>query len=165
MSMRSATTADAACVADIYNHYIKHTTVTFEEQAVAANDMAQRIKEVLDAKLPWLIYEEERRVIGFAYASKWKGRCGYRYSVESTVYLGNDAVGKGYGGTLYRQLLHDIKLIGMHTVMAGIALPNDASVALHERLGFAKCGLFSQVGFKFDTWIDVGYWQLNVDKI
>ena len=85
--IRSATTADAAAIAAIYNHYVLNTSVTFEEDAVPANEMAQRITDTLEAELPWLVWEEHGRVLGYCYASKWKSRCAYRYSVETTVYL------------------------------------------------------------------------------
>jgi len=99
-------------------------------------------------------------LLGYCYASKWKGRCAYRYSVESTVYLSPDATGKGIGSKLYGTLLAELRQRQFHTVIGGIALPNPASVALHEKLGFEKVAQFRQVGNKFGRWIDVGYWQL-----
>lgn len=100
------------------------------------------------------------QLLGYCYASKWKGRCAYRYSVESTVYLSPDATGKGIGSKLYGTLLAELRQRQFHTVIGGIALPNPASVALHEKLGFEKVAQFRQVGNKFGRWIDVGYWQL-----
>lgn len=157
--IRSATTEDAVQICDIYNHYVKHTTITFEEKPVATEDMEQRITEVLK-DLPWLVWEENATIQGFAYASKWKGRCAYRYSVESTVYIHPDSQGRGIGSKLYQELLSQLSHCRMHTVMAGIALPNEVSIKLHEKLGFKKIAHFREVGWKLKKWIDVGYWQL-----
>lgn len=157
--IRSATLDDAARISEIYNHYVLHSTVTFEGQVVSADEMRQRIAEVLDG-LPWLVWVENGVIQGFASASKWKVRSGYRHSVESTVYLAEGSTGKGMGSALYRALVAELRERRLHTVIGGVALPNDASVALHEKLGFKKVAHFREVGWKFDKWIDVGYWQL-----
>ena len=162
MSIRMATVEDAAAIAAIYNPYVADSCVTFETEPVQAAGMAARITEVLDAGLPWLLAEDAAGAAGFAYASKWKGRCAYRFSVESTVYLHWDHTGRGIGRALYGRLLEEIRARRMHAVIGGIALPNAASVALHERLGFRKVAHFEQVGYKQDRWIDVGYWQLLI---
>lgn len=160
--IRTATAEDAVGIAPIYNHYIEATWVTFETEPVSVDDMAQRIRETLDLPLPWLIAEEGGKVAGYAYASKWKGRCAYRFSVESTIYLHPDATGRGLGVRLYSALIDAIKAVSMRSVIGGIALPNDASIRLHERLGFKKVGHFEKVGFKHEQWVDVGYWQLQL---
>jgi len=160
MDIRPAAPAHASAIATIYNHYIVSTTVTFETERVTAADMQARIEETQSASLPWLVAEEGDRVLGYAYASKWKGRCAYRYSVESTVYLDAECIGRGIGKALYSTLIDDLRERGMHAVIGGVALPNAASIALHEALGFRKVAHFEQVGFKQDRWIDVGYWQL-----
>lgn len=157
--IRDAVAADAARIAEIYNHYVLHTIVTFEEETIGADEMAKRMDEVRAASLPWLVAEAAGRVAGFAYASKWKGRCGYRFSTEVTVYLDHDAGGRGLGSTLYGDLFPMLVDRGVHAAMGGIALPNRASVALHEKFGMQKVAHFKEVGFKFGTWIDVGYWQ------
>ena len=162
MSIRMATVEDAAAIAAIYNPYVADTCITFETEPVQAAGMAARITEVLDAGLPWLLAEDAAGVAGFAYASKWKGRCAYRFSVESTVYLHRGHTGRGIGRALYGRLLEEIRARRMHAVIGGIALPNAASVALHERLGFRKVAHFEQVGYKQDRWVDVGYWQLLI---
>ena len=160
MDIRPAAPAHASAIATIYNHYIVSTTVTFETERVTTGDMQARVEETQSASLPWLVAEERDRVLGYAYASKWKGRCAYRYSVESTVYLDADCTGRGIGKALYARLLDALRERGMHAVIGGVALPNAASIALHEALGFRKVAHFEQVGFKQDRWIDVGYWQL-----
>lgn len=157
--VRPVSTADAEAITRIYNHYIRDTVITFEEEEIAATVMASRIDEVLGAGLPWLVVEQDGEIAGYAYAGKWKGRCAYRYSVESTVYLDHQRTAQGLGRLLYRELLSLLRGQSIHAVMGGIALPNEASVALHERLGFAKVAHFREVGFKFGRWIDVGYWQ------
>jgi L-amino acid N-acyltransferase YncA len=158
--LRRATTADAAAIAAIYNHYVANTIVTFEEEAVPEADMAGRIGETLAAGLPWLVAEENGRVLGYAYAGKWKSRCSYRFSLETTVYLDQAATGRGLGTQLYTALIAEAKPRGMHALIGGVALPNAASVALHEKLGFREVARFREVGWKFDQWIDVGYWEL-----
>jgi len=157
--IRPAVAADCEAIARIYNYYIRETTITFEEQEVMVPEMAARLTEVSGAGLPWLVAEDPTSVIGYAYASKWKGRCAYRFSAESTVYLDPSRTQSGIGRRLYEALLDALRQKSIHVVMGGIALPNDASVRLHERLGFEKVAHFREVGFKFDRWIDVGYWQ------
>ena len=158
--LRAATTADAAAIAGIYNHYILNTIVTFEEEAVPAAGMSRRSADTLAAGLPWMVWDEVGKVLGYAYASKWKSRCSYRFSVESTVYLAQIATGRGIGTKLYADLIARLKQDDYHGIIGGVALPNDASVALHEKLGFVKVAHFKEVGWKFDKWIDVAYWEL-----
>lgn len=162
MHIRDATSVDAATIAEIYNHYILNTTITFEEQAVTDIEMAQRIADVQMAKLPWLVVEQDSRVVGYAYATKWRARHAYRYSVESTVYLAPELVGRGLGTSLYSALLVQLAGAGYHLVIAGIALPNTGSIVLHETMGFKNVAQFAEVGFKFDKWLDVGYWEKRI---
>lgn len=157
--IRSAEATDAQAIADIYNYYVDNTTVTFEEQRVSAEQMLARVSEVQAASLPWLVIEESGKVVGYAYANKWKARSAYRFSVETSVYLENGTGGRGLGSLLYEALFRMLKHQGIHAVIGGIALPNEASVSLHERLGMKKVAHFEQVGFKFEKWLDVGYWQ------
>ncbi len=157
--IRDATPGDAAAIAAIYNHYIENTTITFEEETVPAAVMAERIAQVTGTH-PWLVDEDGGAVRGYAYASAWRARASYRHSVESTIYLAQSRTGRGVGGALYRELLARLRAADFHTVVGVIALPNPASVALHETLGFRKVGQLEQIGRKFETWLDVGYWQL-----
>lgn len=161
--IRDALASDAAAIAAIYNHYVVQTPVTFETEPVDAATMAARIAEIHDTQLPWLVITNEAaEIIGYAHASKWKGRCAYRYSVETTVYLAPGLGGRGLGSALYAVLLAALRERGLHVAIAGIALPNAASVALHEKLGFEPAGRFREVGWKFEQWLDVGYWQLRL---
>jgi L-amino acid N-acyltransferase YncA len=156
--IRPVIPADVAAVVAIYNHYIETTVVTFEEKPVTAEEMAARVTEI-SATLPWLVCEDGGLVVGYAYASKWRVRPAYRYSVESTVYLDPAVTGRGWGTRLYTALLDELRARKIHAVIGGIALPNTASVALHEKMGFTQVAQFREVGWKFDRWIDVGYWE------
>ena len=157
-AIRPASFADAPAICAIYNHYVTDTIVTFEEQPVPAADMQSRMAAVLD-KLPWLVLEHDGGIAGYAYASPWKSRIGYRFAVESSIYLAPTQVGHGSGSALYQNLLDDLRARNIHCVIGGAALPNPASAALHEKLGFTQVAHFRENGFKFGRWIDVAYWQ------
>lgn len=162
MNIRDASVEDAEAIASIYNHFVLTTSISFEEAAVPAVEMAGRIADVQAAGLPWLVAQIDGAVAGYAYATKWRVRHAYRFSVETTVYLSPAHAGKGLGTALYRALLARLRDGGYHSAIGGIAQPNAASVALHEKLGFEKVALFREVGFKFDRWVDVGYWELKL---
>jgi phosphinothricin acetyltransferase len=160
-TLRDASAADADAITAIYNHYVATTTISMENDPVSSDDMASRIAGIQDAGLPWLVLVEDGRLCGYAYASQWRARPGYRHAVESSVYIDPALRGRGHGLALYRALL--ARLDGrFHTVIGGIALPNAASIALHERLGFRQVACFHEVGHKFGGWVDVGYWQLTL---
>lgn len=157
--IRLAEVSDAAAIAGIYNPYIANTTITFEEQRVSAEQIAQRILDIQAASLPWLVAEEAGQIVGYAYASPWKARSAYRHSVEVSVYLQEQAQGQGWGSRLYKALFSALKEREVHVAIGGIALPNPGSIALHEKFGMEKVAHFKEVGFKFGQWLDVGYWQ------
>lgn len=157
-TLTAATAEDAPAICAIYNHYVANTTVTFEEEPVAVDAMAQRVAEIT-ARLPWLVAHAGGRLLGYAYATPWRARSAYRFSVETTVYLDPTQTGRGVGRELYAALLDDLKARGLRTAIGGITQPNAASVALHERMGFRQVAQFREVGFKFGRWLDVGYWQ------
>jgi phosphinothricin acetyltransferase len=161
-TIRDCTDADVPRICDIYNHYIRETVVTFEETPILAAEMARRIAEVRK-RFPWLVIESNGVVAGYAYAGLWKTRSAYRFAVESTIYLAADAAGRGLGTALYTRLLQALPACDARRVLGCIALPNDPSVALHEKLGFKKIGIFERVGWKFDRWVDVGYWGLTYE--
>ncbi len=158
--IRDAEPNDAERVCRIYNPYVQNTIITFEEEPVSGEQMQTRIGEIQARALPWIVYGEAGDVVGYAYASRWKSRSAYRHSVESTVYVAGDCTGRGIGSALYEELLSRLRQTSVHAIMGGIALPNEASIRLHERFGFRKIAHFEQIGFKLGRWIDVGYWQL-----
>jgi phosphinothricin acetyltransferase len=159
---RRVTPADAAAIIAIYNHYIATTTISFEENPVSEEEMAQRIKDV-SVNMPWYVEEQGGEVLGYAYATPWRVRSAYRFSVETTVYVSPGHPRKGIGASLYQVLIDDLRGRGIHVVLGGIAQPNAASVALHERFGFEKVAHFKDVGRKFEQWVDVGYWELRLN--
>ncbi len=161
-TVRAATPGDCDAMADIYNHYVRDTVITFEEEPISAEELRNRLSEVQSGGLPWLVAMEGDAVSGYAYAGKWKGRCAYRYTVEISIYLRNDQTGKGIGTRLYAALCAVLRAKQLHVVIGGIALPNAASVALHESLGMTKVAHFPEVGFKLGRWVDVGYWQMRL---
>lgn len=158
-SIRAATSSDAPAIAEIYNWYIANSCCTFEEEPLSDAQMAQKLACV-DVDKPWVVLEEEGVLLGYAYASIWKARAAYDRSREVTVYLRRDAAGDGRGRQLYQHLIDELRNEPIHSLIASIALPNASSVALHESLGFTKAGQFSEVGYKFGEFVDVGYWQL-----
>ncbi len=162
--LRAVSPQDANQLAEIYNYYILNTTVSFEEQPISIQDMEKRIFEKI-TKLPWIVYEKESRILGYAYASPWKPRAAYRQSAESSVYLNPDYQGQGIGSMLYQELLQLLKKMNFHAIMAGIALPNSGSVALHEKFGFEKVAHFKEIGYKFGEYIDVAYWELLISRM
>lgn len=157
--IRPVKASDAPDICKLYNYYVFNTHVNFEEEAVTVEGMEGRIGGV-SQNHPWLVYEHEGKVIGYAYASAWKSRCSYRHSVETSVYIAHQHKGKGLGSLLYDALLKELKQTNAHAIIGGIALPNEASVALHEKFGFEKIAQFKEVGFKHNKWIDVGYWEV-----
>ena len=162
--IRPAESADADGIAAIYNYYVANTVVTFEEEQCTAQQMAARVRETLALDLPWLVAENDGgQVIGYAYASRWNGRCSYRYSLEITVYLSHLVMAQGWGSRLYDALFGELRKRPVHVLIAGIALPNAASIALHEKFGMRKVAHFSEVGHKLGQWHDVGYWQVMRD--
>jgi phosphinothricin acetyltransferase len=161
--IRAVKLEDAREIVEIYNYYILNSCVTFEELALSAEEMRGRI-EVAHLKFPWLVFEKDNKIIGYAYASAWKPRSAYKHTVESTVYLKKEAINNGVGSLLYAALISQLTDLGFHALIGGISLPNEASVALHEKFGFEKIAQFKEVGYKFQKWIDVGYWELLINK-
>lgn len=157
--IRAVTENDAERISSIYNYYVENTTITFEEEIISVDDMKDRISDI-SLEYPWLVYEHEDEIVAYAYANLWKSRCAYRYSLEVTIYGANDMPQRlGIGTKLYKKLFQELDSRMVRNLIAVIALPNKASVGLHEKLGFEKAGHFKEVGYKFDQWIDVGYWQ------
>jgi phosphinothricin acetyltransferase len=159
LTIRDATARDAEAICAIYNPHIRNTIVSFEEIEVPISEMRERIAGVMQS-FPWLVAEQNGALLGYAYAGFFTDRSAYRHSVFSTIYVHEKAQRKGVGTMLYSALLERLRAPHIHVVIGGIALPNAASVALHEKCGFKKVAHLSEVGFKFGRWIDVGYWQI-----
>ena len=156
--IRRAVEHDAEPLSRIYNHYIENSVITFEEETVDAPEMAARIRKVT-GEYPWLVWEENGEVRGYAYASRWRERTAYRFACELTVYLHPEATGRGAGKALYSRLIEELSARGFHSLLGCITLPNPASERLHIGLGFEKVAHFHEAGYKFDRWLDVGYFE------
>ena len=157
--IRLATAADAEAIAAIYRPVVESTTISFETAPPDRDEMARRLADTLVAH-PWLVCDIDGRVAGYAYASKHRVRAAYQWSVDTSVYVDADRRRSGVGRGLYRSLFAILAAQGFFNAFAGIALPNTASVALHEAVGFEPIGVYRRVGFKLGAWHDVGWWQL-----
>ena len=158
MRLRLATAVDAAAVADIYAPYVSATAVSFETEAPDAAEMRDRI-EAVAGRYPWIVAEEDGALLGYAYASAFRSRAAYRFAVESTVYVAERAQRRGIGRRLYELLLWTLEAQGFTQAIAAITLPNQASLMLHQSLGFAEAGVYRHVGFKLGQWRSVALWQ------
>ena len=158
MKLRLATADDAAAIASIYAPYVTDSAVSFETDPPGEAEMRARI-EAAGPLYPWLVACEDDRLLGYAYAGAFRARRAYRFTVETTVYLEDSAQGRGIGRTLYSALLPLLEAQGFTQAIAAITLPNDASVSLHEKLGFAQAGIYRDVGYKLGRWRSVGLWQ------
>ncbi len=162
--IREATKNDAEVITEIYNYYIENSVISFEEIVIHPIDFIKRIKKVQESGLPWLVAEQNSKVIGYAYAAKWHERAAYKNTVEVSIYLSHQLKSKGWGTKLYNDLFSILQTKSIHIVIGGITLPNTASVALHEKFGMEKVAHFKEVGYKFGRWLDVGFWQVKLDN-
>ena len=154
-------TTDAAACAAIYAPYVADTIISFEEEPPDEAEIRARIERYKSTHA-WLVAESEDEVVGFAYGCPHRERAAYRWAADVSVYVAEKAQRRGVGRALYAELLDVLKRRGVHVVCAGIGLPNDASVALHESFGFALVGVYKRIGFKLGAWRDVGWWQLEL---
>jgi len=157
--IRLAAQDDASAIAAIYRPYVEESHFTFEEIPPDAAEIVARLANPIH---PWLVAEGNGRIVGYASTSQMRNRAAYRWSVETGIYLAPEAQGQGVGGKLLRAHLELLQEQGLVTAIAGIALPNEASIALHEKLGFVLTGIERGVGFKLGKWIDVGRWQRDL---
>jgi len=158
MILRAATPGDAASLSDLYAPYVRETAVSFEVEPPDSAEMRRRIDGGKDL-YPWLVAEADAAILGYAYAGAFRARPAYRFAVETTVYARRDALGRGVGTRLYETLLAVLAAQGFTQAIGAITLPNSASVALHEKLGFRHAGTYARVGWKLGRWNDVGLWQ------
>jgi L-amino acid N-acyltransferase YncA len=162
LTLRAATPDDAPAIAAIYAQYVTGSAISFELEAPSAAEMRGRI-EAVAGRYPWIVAEAgDASLAGYAYACAFRPRAAYRFAVETTVYLHPGATGRGLGSALYRPLLRMLEAQRFTQAIAAIALPNPASVRLHERLGFAAAGTYARVGYKLGRWLDVGLWQRSL---
>jgi L-amino acid N-acyltransferase YncA len=164
MIVRSAVPdRDATACAAIYLPHVEASATSFEERPPDAAEMAERIRET-STRHPWLVAELEGAVRGFAYACPHRSRAAYRWAVDVTAYVEDGYRGGGIGRQLYEALLEQLRRQGFQVACAGITLPNPASVALHEGLGFEPVGVYRRIGWKAGAWRDVGWWQLQLRR-
>jgi len=154
--LRPATSADAPAIAAIYGHHVIHGLGTFDLAAPTPETMAERMQGILAHGLPYLVAEIDGRIAGYAYAGVFRPRAGYAYTVEDSVYIAPDAVGRGLGKTLLRQVIADCEALGLRQMIACIGdSGNAASIGLHKSLGFIHSGKIEAVGFKHGRWVDI----------
>ena len=158
MQIRLANENDAEAVRAIYAPIVETTAISFETEPPTREEMARRIREIT-ARYPFLLADG-----GYAYASAHHARAAYRWAVDVSVYLAPEARGRGLGRALYTRLFAILREQGFYCANAGIALPNPASVGLHEAFGFEPIGIYHAVGFKFGKWHDVGWWELSLRR-
>ncbi len=158
--IRNATNKDALRIAEIYNYYIEQTIITFEEIPVSSAIISQRIDKIIAKGYPFIVYEQEGEIIGYAYLNNWRERSAYDITLETSVYIDKEFVGKGFGSHLYQLLIEKARAIDIHSLIGVISLPNDASRKLHKKFGFDLIGNFRESGIKFGEYVDVEFWQL-----
>lgn len=156
--IRLARPDDAAALAAIYAPYVTETVISFETVPPDENEMATRLAKTL-ARYPWLVAESDGEIAGYAYAAQHRERAAYQWSADVSVYVHKDAQRRGIGRALYHPLFDIMRALGYYNVYAGIALPNPASVALHEAMDMTPVGVYRHVGYKAGMWHDVGWWE------
>lgn len=159
--IRQISATDVAKILPIYNFHVENTIVTFDLIPLSVQQYAEKVLRIAK-EYPFLVFEDNNEIVGYAYASTWRPKPAYKQTVESTVYVKNNTQGKQIGTKLYTELLKQLKEKNYKVVIGGISLPNETSIKFHEKFGFEKVGHFSKVGKKFDQWVDVAFWQLNL---
>ena len=164
MNIRLAKPLDAAALLAIYAPYVENTAITFEYDVPTVEDFANRIEKILE-KYPYLVAEENGALLGYAYASTYYARAAYDWAVELSVYVSQDARGKGVGSKLYDELEDLLDQMGYMHFLACISLPNEASLALHQKRGYQQVAHFPKIGYKFERWHDIVWLQKSLDKV
>lgn len=161
--IRKALVTDANRITEIYNHYVTHTAITFETQTVSTTYMVEHIDSTIKSDYPFYVYEHAGKVVGYIYLSPWHKRHAYDTTAELSVYVDHCNVGQGIGKAMISYLLDVADRNRFHSIIACVALPNESSIAIHEKFGFKQISHFREVGHKFNQWQDVGHWQLIMD--
>ena len=161
ISIRLASTADAAQICEIYRPIVRGTAISFEQAAPDVPEIAARITKTL-GQHPWLVCDINNRIAGYAYGSSFRARYAYQWTVETTVYVHSDYQRRGIARALYASLIAILRQQGYCNAIGVIALPNEASVRVHEAIGFRKIGVFENMGHKLGKWHDTGWWQLEL---
>ncbi|WP_228035285.1 GNAT family N-acetyltransferase [Oculatella sp. LEGE 06141] len=161
MNIRRVKDDDIMRITEIYNWYISNTTITFETETISPLEMKKRVQEKV-AKHDWLVGEFNQEIVGYAYYGSFRSRPAYNHTVELTIYLAQESIGKGFGKSLYDELIKSAEKHGFRELIGVIALPNLKSTMLHQNLGFEEIGVLKKVGYKFDKYIDVAIWQKSI---
>lgn len=159
MHIRAAKAGDAAAIRDIYAPLVRDTVISFEAEPPDSDEITRRMAASAP-RLPWLVAETERGIAGYAYATPFRSRQAYQWSVETSVYMASAERSRGIGRGLYQRLIAELRGLGYVRAYAGIALPNEASIGLHEAVGFTPAGVFPAAGYKHGRWVDVAWWSL-----
>lgn len=162
-AIRLAALHDAAAIQAIYAPIVRETAISFELEAPSVDEIAGRMDKTVKS-FPWLVYEYDQQIVGYAYATKHRERAAYQWSVDVTVYVQPNRHRSGIGRALYTTLFSLLRLQGFYSAYAGIALPNDKSIGLHRALGFEAVGVYHNVGCKLGRWHDVSWWQLKLQE-
>jgi len=164
MIVRRATLDDAQAIAAVYGHHVIHGTGTFEETPPSPSEIAARMKAVLDKGFPWVVVEDEGRIVAYAYAGPYRERAAYRFTAEDSVYVAADAQRRGYGKAALAAVIEACRAMGLRRLIAVIGdTQNAASIGLHRALGFEPCGVLPAVGYKAGRWLDVPLMQLPLN--
>jgi phosphinothricin acetyltransferase len=159
LNIRLAKLSDCKSILDIYQYYVLHTAITFEYDVPDVEEMENRMNNI-QKKYPYVVAEVDEKIVGYSYASDFRYKAAYQWSPESTIYIHKDFHGNGIGKVLYQQLFGILTLQGFYNVFGGVALPNDASIALHKKCGFKEIGIYENIGYKFDRWHSTKWFQL-----
>ena len=162
LTIRPAKSSDAKAIQSIYAPYVEKTAITFEYEVPSVQEFENRINKTLE-NYPYLVAEENGQVLGYAYASTYYARTAYNWTTELSIYLHEDARGRGLGSQLYDALEEELKKRGFLRFLACIAVPNEASIAMHEKRGYVQVAHFPKVGYKFDQWHDIVWMQKTLD--
>ncbi len=160
-SIRDARPGDAPALLDIYRPFVTDTSVSFELEPPTAAEFEARIASA-QSQWAWLVAEKDAQLAGYAYGSAFRTRAAYRWTVEVSAYVHPAHRGQGIAGALYRRLFEVLAEKGYCNAYAGIALPNDSSIAFHKSLGFTSVGVFHRAGWKFGQWHDVSWWEVTL---